>query len=228
MKVPRTLSRGFLLSAIAVVTLGVATSGAAVSSQAAHHRHHGRFSCKAWGADIGGTTFAVANRVNSPCQDKLARVNKAGKTLKGVKLGVITSRTHIKNWRRVRAGTLGTASARTAKVVVGLAGAKALKIGAATSSATNTCVARGGKLAVRQTSQSNVAYIVVNGKKTRPGSKQEKIPLGPLGTIYLNRVIRKGNTRTVRAVEIDLGGHKPTIILAQSQVGYTGRPCAAK
>jgi hypothetical protein len=220
------MGRGFLLSGLAVVTLGVATSGAAVSSQAA--RHHGKFSCKAWGAQIGGMNFAVANRVNSPCQDKLARVDKAGRTLKNVRLGVLTSRTRIKDWRHVRPGTRGTASARSAKVVLGLSSKEAIKIGVATSSATDRCVAKGGKMVLKQVHQSNIAYIVVNGKKERPGTKSEKIPLGPLGTIYLNRVLRKGHTLTVRAVQIDLGGKKPTVILAQSQVGYTGQPCATK
>ncbi len=227
--VPRNLRRLFLLSGLTVVTLGVAMTGVAVSSQAAaaHHHHAGKFACKAWGAKIAGMNFAVANRVYSPCYDKLGRVDKAGRTLKNLKLGVLTSRTRIKDWRRVRVGTLGTASARSAKLVLGLVpGQAAIKIGVVTSAATDRCVASHGKLALKQTHQSNVAYIVVNGKKTRPGSKQEKIPLGPLGTIYLNRVLRHGHTLTVRAVEIDLGGKKPTIILAQSQVGYTGKPCS--
>src|SRR5438105_15442238 len=84
--VPRTgsMRRTLLLTGMAVVTLGVTTSGAAVlssSSMAAHHRHHGKFSCEAWGANLAGSSFAVANKVNSPCQNKHGRVNKAGRTL---------------------------------------------------------------------------------------------------------------------------------------------------
>jgi hypothetical protein len=224
-----SMSRTLLLTGIAVVTLGVTESGAAVSSpssMAAHHRHHGKFSCEAWGANLGGTTFAVANKVNSPCQNKHGRVNKAGRTVKFTKLGVVTANTELKGWRRVRAGTMGLASARTAKAVTRLLGTKALQIGVATSVATDRCVAKGRKLVLRQSVKSSVAYILISGKKTLIGSKPQKISLGPLGTIYFNRVIRSGHTLTVRAVEIDLGGKTPTVILAQSQVGFTGHPCA--
>jgi hypothetical protein len=208
------------------VTLGAST-GAAVSATAAHHHRHGKFSCEAWGANLGGATFAVANKRYTPCYNKLGRVVKAGRTLGGasVKLGVITSNTEMKAHRVIRAKkTKALASAKTANAKVG-----SLKIGAATSSASYTCVAKGSKLVPRLKVRSNVAYIISNGKKQKIGSKSQTKKLGPLGlggTIRFNRVIKSGRTVTVRAVEIDLGGKKPTIILAQSRVSYTGNPCA--
>jgi hypothetical protein len=226
--VPRTgsVKRTLLLTGIAVVTLGAST-GAAVSATAAHHHRHGKFSCEAWGANLGGATFAVANKHYTPCYNKHGRVNKAGRTLSGagVKLGVITSNTEMKGHRVIRAGkTKALASARTAKAKIAT-----LKIGAATSSATYTCVAKGHKLVPKLRFHSNVAYIITNGKKQKIGSKSQTKKLGPLGlggTIRFNRVIKSGRTITVRAVEIDLGGKKPTIVLAQSRVSYTGNPCA--
>jgi hypothetical protein len=207
------------------VALG-ATTGVAVSATttAAHH-HRGKFSCEAWGAILGSTTWAVANQHYTPCFNKHGRMDKAGRTFNGVgiKLGVVTANTELKGHRVIRAGkTLSLASARTAKAKVG-----SLQIGAATSSATDRCVAKGHKLVVRQSVKSNVAYIKSGGKKNLIGSKPTKISLGALGTIYFNRKLRSGHTLTVRAVEIDLGGTTPTVILAQSQVGYTGNPCAA-
>jgi hypothetical protein len=196
------------------------------TTTAAHH-HRGKFSCEAWGANVGGTAFAVANKKNTPCFNKHGRVNKAGRTLDGagVKVGGITANTEMKGRRVIRAGkTLALASARTAKAKIG-----SLQIGAATSSVTDTCVAKGHHLAVKQTFTSNVAWILQKGgKKQKIGSTPQKITLGPLGTIYFNRVLRSGHTLVVRAVEVDLGGTTPTIILAQSQGGYTGNPCAKK
>ena len=226
--VPRTgsVKRTLLLTGIAVVTLGAST-GAAVSATAAHHHRHGKFSCEAWGANLGGTTFAVANKRYTPCSTKHGRVKMAGRTLgtANVKLGVITSNTKMKRHRGVRAGkTKALASARTATAKVG-----SLKIGAATSSATYTCVAKGHKLVPKLKVHSNVAYIIANGKKQKIGSKSVTKKLGPLGLggiIRFNRVIKSGHTTTVRAVEIDLLGNKPTIVLAQSRVSYTGNPCA--
>jgi len=209
------------------VTLAAST-GAAVSATAAHH-HRGKFSCEAWGADLAGATFAVANKHYTPCFTKHGRVAKAGRTLGGaaVKLGVLTANTEMKGHRVIRAGkTKALASARTAKAKIGT-----LKIGAATSSATYRCVAKGSKLVPKLKFHSNVAYIIANGKKQKIGSKSQTKKLGPLGLggiIRFNRVIKSGHTVTVRAVEIDLGGKKPTIILAQSRVSYTGNPCAKK
>jgi hypothetical protein len=221
--VPRTgsMRRALLLSGVALATLGVATSVAAVS---AHHGHRGKFSCEAWGAVLGGNTFAVANKHYTPCYIKHGRVNKAGRTLNGVglKVGVLTANTEMKGHRVIRAGkTKALASARTAKAKI-----SSLKIGVATSSANYTCVAKGHKLVPKLRVQSNVAYILASGKKHKIGSKPQKMSFGPLGTLYFNRVIRKGHTVTVRAVELDLGGTTPTLILAQSQVGYMGNPCA--
>jgi hypothetical protein len=218
--------RTFLLTGIAVATLAVSTGVAVSATTTAAHHHRGRFSCEAWGANIGGSTFAVANKHNSPCYRKHGRVNKAGRTLHGagIKLGVVTANTELKGRRVIRAGkTLALASARTAKAKVGT-----LQIGAATSSATDTCVKSRHGLSVKQTVKSSVAYILTGGKKQKIGSKPQKISFGPLGTIYFNRVLRSGHTVVVRAVEIDLGGTTPTVILAQSQVGFTGNPCLKK
>lgn len=231
------MKRTLLLTVIGAVTLG-ATTGVAVSAPtgavatAAHHRHHrGKFSCRAMGADVFGTKIAVANKHFTPCYNKHGRVDKAGRTLHLVKLGVLTANTRMKDRRVIKAGkTKSYAGSRTAKVTVGLSGKAgktgAIQIGAATSSASDTCVAKGHRLVVKQRHKSNVAYIVLNGQKQKIGNKSEKISLGPLGTIYLNRVLKHGNKITVRAVEIDLGGTKPSVILAQSQVSYTGNPCA--
>jgi hypothetical protein len=182
------------------------------------------------GADVLGTKLAVANKKFKPCFSKHGRVNKAGGTLGLVKLGVLTANTKLKGHKVVKAKkTKGTAGARTAKVSVGLSGKLgkfgAIVIGAATSSAADTCVSKGGHLVVKQTHKSNVAYITIGGKKTPVGNTYEKIPLG-VATIYLNRVIKHGKKITVRAAEVDLGGKKPSVILAQSVVSYTGNPCA--
>jgi hypothetical protein len=218
--------RTLLLTGIAVVTLGAST-GAAVSATAAHHHRHGKFSCEAWGADIAGRTLAVANKHYTPCYTKHGRVNKAGRTLGAlhVFVGAVTANTEMKGKRVIRAGkTKALASARTAK-----AGVRGLvHIGAATSSASYTCVAKGSKLVPKLKARSNVAYIIIGGKKEKIGSKPTKKVISLLGTIRFNKVIKHGHTVTVRAVEIDLlGGTKP-IILAQSKIGYTGNPCVKK
>ncbi len=231
------LRRFLLLGGIALTTLAMATSAAAMApmaapvNSAAHHRHHhhhrGKFQCEAWGAIIGGTSFAQANKPGKPCQNKHGRVNKAGRTVGALKLkvGGLTAVSQLKKWKVVRSGTSGNSSARTAKVSITLGGKKAIQIGVATSSASATCVGKGHKLSVKEKTASNVAYLVLGGKKTKIGNKYMKIPLG-IATIYFNRVLKSGHTLIRRAVEIDLGGTKPTVILAQSRVGYTGRPCA--
>ncbi len=217
------MRRALLLSGIALATLGATASFAAV---AAHHGHRGKFSCEAVGANIGGHTFAVANKKYTPCFNKLGRINKAGRTLKLTKIGAVTASTRLKGKRKQpRNGTSALASARTAKVTTGLLGKKGLTIGVAQSSVKETCVAKGHKLSLHQTSKSFVAYIELGGKRTNVGNKSMKISLGPLGTIYLNRTLRSGHTLMRRAVEIDLLGTKPTIILAQTQAGYTSNPC---
>ena len=231
---PRTgsVTRTALVATIGAVTLAASTGvaiSAPVNASASHH-HRGKFSCQAFGGDVAGTYLALANKKYTPCFNKHGRVNKAGATLGLVKLGVLTANTKMKGHKVIKAHkTHGSAGARTAKVTVGLSGKNsklgALQIGAATSNASDTCVSKGGKLVVKQTHHSSVAYIRLNGKKTVIGSQSEKIPL-LIGTLYLNRVIKHGNSVTVRAVEIDLGGKKPTIILAESKVGYTGNPCA--
>lgn len=227
--VPRTGStrRTLLLTTITAVTLAAST-GVAVSATTTAARHHrGKFSCEAWGANLGGTTFAVANKRYTPCFNKHGRVNKAGRTLKGagIKVGALTSNTQMKGHRVIKANkTKAVASARTAKAKVGT-----LQIGAATSSVSYTCVGKGKKLSPKLAVSSNVVYIQSGGsKKELIGSQHKKISLGPLGTIYLNRVLRSGHTVDVRAVEIDLGGTTPTLILAESKASYTGNPCATK
>jgi hypothetical protein len=231
--------RTLLIAVVGAATLA-ATTGAAISAPvsgstnttAHHHHHRGKFSCMAMGAFVMGQTVSVANKKFTPCFTKHQRVDKAGATLGLVKLGVLTANTRSKGHRVVKAHkTKGTAGARTAKVVVGLSGKNsklgAIVIGAATSAAADTCVKKHGKLVVKQTHHSNVAYVKINGKKTIIGSQSEKIPL-LLGTLYLNRVIKKGHTVTVEAAEIDLGGNKPSVILAESKVSYSGNPCAKK
>ena len=144
-------------------------------------------------------------------------------------------------WRVVRAACreLPSLAARTLRALrdatarsvrIRLISGNPIKIGAVQSTATETCVAKGGKLSLKRTGKSTVAYIVINGQKTTVGNKYEKITVGPpatpLATIYLNRTIKKSNTLTQRAVEIDVGGTKPSVILAQSEVDSTGNPCA--
>jgi hypothetical protein len=112
-----------------------------------------------------------------------------------------------------------------ANATTGLLGGKPIRIGAMKSTATDTCAAKGSKLSLAQTGTSTVAYIIINGKKTVVGNKSMTIPLG-IATIYLNRTIQSGNVLTQRAVEIDIGGNTPSVILAQSEVDFTGNPCA--
>jgi Bacterial Ig-like domain (group 1) len=184
----------------------------------------GTFSCVATGANLLGTTFAVANPLNSPCATHQASVVKIGTVLK-IKVAAIKSNTFKKYGKLPKAGDSAIATSKVAKAMVGLISGKPIKIGVATSTATDKCVAKGGKLSLKQTGKSTVAYIMINGKKTVVGNKPMTIPVGPLATIYLNRQIKSGNTLTQRAVEIDLLGSTPSVILAQSAVDFTGNPC---
>ena len=197
-----------------------------------HHGGHrtGTFSCRATGAELLGPTFAVANPMDSPCatdQKSVLNVNSVPK----VTVGVITSNTFAKYGTQVKAGDSAKAVSKVAKASTHLIAGKPIKIGAVQSTATETCVAKGGKLSLKQAGKSTVAYIKINGNKKVIGSKYKKIVLGPsatpLATIYLNRKIKTGGTLTQRAVEIDIGGTTQSIILAQSEVDFTGNPCAS-
>jgi hypothetical protein len=193
-----------------------------------HHGHHGKragtFSCRATGANILGSTFAVANPKDSPCATHQASVLKVGPVLK-TRVGVIKSNTFKKYGVSPKAGDTAEATSHVAKAMTGLLGGKPIKIGAVQSTAMDKCVAKGGKLSLKQTGNSTVAYITINGKKTLVGNKYMKLNLG-IATIYLNRTVKSGNTLTQRAVEIDIGGTTPSVVLAQSEVDFTGNPCS--
>jgi hypothetical protein len=195
-----------------------------------HHGGHraGTFSCEATGADLLGSTFAVANPTNSPCATDQASVLNVNSVPK-ITVGVIKSNTFAKYGKQVKAGDTAEATSKVASASTRLISGHPIKIGAAQSTATETCVAKAGKLSLKQTGKSTVAYIVINGTKTVIGNKYKKIVVGPtatpLATIYLNRKIKTGGTLTQRAVEIDIGGTTQSIILAQSEVDLTGNPC---
>jgi hypothetical protein len=194
-------------------------------TKATHHRA-GTFSCRATGANLLGTMFAIANPADSPCSSKHATVVKVGKALK-TKVEVIKSNTFRKYGQSPRAGDTAEATSQVAGAMTGLLG-KPIKIGAAASTATDKCVAKGAKLSLTQTGSSTVAYIEMNGKKTVVGNKPMTISFGALGTLYLNRTVKSGNTLTQRAVELDLGTGTSTtvaLVLAQSEVDFTGNPC---
>lgn len=193
-------------------------------SEPAHGHRAGTFSCRATGANLLGSTFAVANPIDSPCATHEASVVKVGPVLK-TKAGVIKSNTLRKYGSSPKPGDTAEATSNVANATTGLLGGKPIRIGAMKSTATDTCAAKGSKLSLAQTGTSTVAYIIINGKKTVVGNKSMTIPLG-IATIYLNRTIQSGNVLTQRAVEIDIGGNTPSVILAQSEVDFTGNPCA--
>lgn len=194
---------------------------------APHRRHRaGTFSCEGTGATLLTLTFAVANPMDSPCRTHSASVaSVSGKKSLAVTAHAVSASTLLKAGRLAQAGDTAQATARVAKATIGAIPGHRISLGVVTSTVTERCVKSGSGLKLVRTSKSSVANLKIDGKKTKIINKPEKIPLGPLATIWLNRIVRQGHTLMRRAVQIDLGG-KTILILAQSQTDYTGSPCS--
>jgi hypothetical protein len=91
-----------------------------------------------------------------------------------------------------------------------------------TSQVAGGCV---GSTATANPGQSQVVGLTVNGMSVANTSQPQTIPLGPLGNVYLNRSVVTSTSSTQRALEIALTG-VADVVVAESQVGFAGNPCA--
>ncbi|HZO79095.1 MAG TPA: choice-of-anchor P family protein [Solirubrobacteraceae bacterium] len=216
--------RTVLLTGVTMVALGVTASGAA-----AHGHRAGTFSCKGTGATLLTLTFAVSNPMDSPCKTEHASIAfVSGKPSLKVTAQAVESETNtvprlLK--KRAKAGDRAGADAKVAKAIIGAVPGHNVKVRAISSEVTEGCVKSGSGLKLVRKGKSSVAGLKIDGKKMPIITTPEKIPLGPLATIWLNRTIKTKHSLTQRAVQIDLAG-KVAVILAQSQADFTGRPCS--
>jgi hypothetical protein len=183
----------------------------------------GSFSCRATAANILGSALVVANPADSPCAN--ASKSLLSLSLGGTALGVLNASTSVHGGRLPAAGDNGTAKASAASLITTLIPGHTIRAGVVTSQATVGCVSNpAGGLSTVMTSSSNVASLTIDGKSYVVGNGPLTIPVGTLATVYVNRTIVTANSRTQRAIEIDLNG-KPIVIAAQSEVDRSGNPC---
>jgi hypothetical protein len=183
----------------------------------------GTFSCRGTAANLLGAALVVANPPDSPC----ANANKSllPLTLSGTGLGVLNASTSVHGGKLPAAGDNGTAKASAVSLLTSLIPGHTIKAGVVTSQATVGCVSNpGGGLSTVMTSSSNVASLTIDGKSYVVGNGPLTISVGTLATVYVNRTIVTANSRTQRAIEIDLNG-KPIVIAAQAEVDSSGNPC---
>lgn len=193
-----------------------------------HHPGHraGTFSCKGTGATLLTLTFAVANPMDSPCKSHTASVaNISGKKSLKVTAKAVSATTFLKAGKLAKAGDKAGANAKVVKAAIGAIKGNHITVGVVTSQVQETCVKSGSGLNLVAKAKSRVAGLKIGTKKYGVITTPEKIPIGPLATIWINRTIKKGNTLMQRGVQIDLAG-KTIVVLAQSQADFKGRPCA--
>ena len=120
------------------------------------------------------------------------------------------------------AGDSASAASSVASLTLG-----AITTGVLQSSATVTCTGT-GTLTPTFTSSSSVANVNIPGvaqTNTSSPFMQDITLLGQTLTVFLNRTITTPTSLTRRALEIDLNG-SPLLVAGESQVDFTGNPCA--
>lgn len=213
--------RTVLLAGATIVVLGVTASGAAARGHRA-----GTFSCEGTGATLATLTFAVSNPTDSPCITQHASVAfVSGKPAVNVTAQAVESETNIEPTSPNKAINHAGADAKVTKAIIGAIPGHSVTARVISSEATDTCVKTGsGRKLVRQ-AKSSVAGLDIDGNEMPIINTPEKIPLGPLATIWVNRTIKTKHSLTQRGLEIDLGG-QVLAVLAQSQADFTGSPCS--
>ncbi len=71
---------------------------------------------------------------------------------------------------------------------------------------------------------SELVGLTIGGTAVDVGTTPITIPLGPAGTLYLNRTLTSGGTVTQRALELNTP--LANVVVAEAQAGFIGNPCA--
>ncbi|MPZ01013.1 MAG: hypothetical protein GEU97_24220 [Actinophytocola sp.] len=197
----------------------------------------GDFSCRASALRIDASPLSpvigdpfepfVANDAKSPCADEDASLINTGDQISGPP-GTLT----IKAAHAVTEDDNGAdAEAGVANVIVkNDVGVEVLRVGVANASATGRC--EGGQPVLD--GESEIVGLNINGNEvTIPQDDPEtpedesftEIPLGPLGTVFLNWEDDSGDELTRRAVFFE-GSPLGDVIIGEAIADYSGNPCA--
>ena len=196
----------------------------------------GDFSCRASALRIDGSPLApiigdpfepfVANAASDPCADEDASLVNTGDAITGPP-GTLT----IQAAHAVTEDDNGAdADAGVANVVIkDAAGVEILRVGVLNASATGRC--EGGQPVLDSKSEvvglkigDNEVTIPQDDPATEPDESFTEIPLGPLGTVFLNWEEESSNEVTRRALFFD-GSPLGDVIIGEAIADYSGNPC---
>ncbi len=196
----------------------------------------GAFSCRASALRVDDSPLApiigdpfepfVANEQQSPCADEDASLINTGDQISGppgtLTVKVLHATTSDDNGADAEAGVADV-------IVKDSTGAEVLRVGVANSSATGRC--EGGQPVLD--GESEIVGLNINGNETTipqddPATPEDEsfteIPLGPLGTVFLNWEDDSGNELTRRAVFFE-GSPLGDVIVGEAIADYSGNPC---
>jgi hypothetical protein len=178
----------------------------------------GSFTCQASAARVsltGAPTLDpfVANAGNSPCvaeQRALVSPTTVGPlTIQALTVNTGVDQNGATARARVTSPALGQPLPLSADVL--------------DASVTYTCV--NGRPEASSTSTVVGLVAAAQTFAVPPGGAPLTVPLGPLGTLDVNKTLTSGNTLTRQALSLTtpLG----TVVISEASVGFTGNPCAA-
>jgi hypothetical protein len=180
----------------------------------------GSFSCRADAVSLLGLLNPVtANPADSPCATD-------SNSLLGLPplLGAVNADTVLSAGILPAAGDFGYSYASVARLsLLGVPG-HSISVGAISSASVVRCVAGANGLSEQMFGSSTVASITIDGYRITIAGGPQKISVGGLATVWLNRTMTTANSVQQRAVEVDLLG-MPIAIAGESQVDSTGKPC---
>lgn len=211
-------------AAVVVAALGAGASPAMAA---------GQFNCSGTALRIGASSISAANPQFAPCAtDVKAPINT---TIPLGALGYVAATglaatTQANNPTIPGIGHGGNSQGGTLGVQVKI-GPLLIAVGAVRSLQFATCTT--GNLGpatpepqIVTAPNSDTLGLSINNGPPLQVAGPLTLPLG-IATVYLNRTINVGTTRTRRAVEIQSPLLPPGgIVIAESVIGYTGNPCS--
>ena len=181
----------------------------------------GTFSCRADAISLLGLLSPVqANPKDSPCAPQVTSILGLPPVL-----GAVDAVTDLTAGPLPAAGDEAYGYASVAGLnILGVPGHE-IKVGAVMSAAEALCVDDGsGHLSDHMYSMSTVATLIIDGYPISVAGGPQKISIGNLATVWLNRTTTRANSVRQRALEVDLLG-MPIAIVGETQVDRTGNPC---
>lgn len=225
--------RGRQLIGCALVVLAFSLVQATAASA---QTRAGSFGCKGTALRIGASEGVVANPPFIPCvtdAEQLANTTVPLGSGNALQVILLESRTQSNpnptaEGTRPFLGHGGGAQSGVAGVGLKL-GTLTLTTGAIRSRVNVVCLTHApplgpGSPPVMTVQPSDVFFVKVNNTQLAV-SQPVVLPILGVGTLYLNRTIRTGDSLTRRAIELDRPGTQPDIVIAEARVGFTGNPC---